>query len=93
MDSLDRDKDSAAQRENDAGEKPISIRNKEAVIDARVAALGDDDLRTKFAEFTAMYFRVRQELAEGHIAKARDLMRQATNLAGQILNSLCALRV
>ena len=34
-----------------------------------------------------------KELAEGQIAKARDLIRLATNLAGQILNSLYALRV
>ena len=73
--------------------KMLTLRNKEAIIEARVAALGDEALSKKFTEFTQMYFRVRRELIDGKIAEARDLTHQTTKLAGEILTTLYALRV
>ena len=55
------------------------------MIEARVAALGNDELTKSFSALTHQLFNVRSQLAEGKIGLARDEMKRATELAGKVL--------
>lgn len=93
MDNLNTARSDVLSIQESIDEKIATLRNKEAVIEARLASLEDESLRGKFSEFSRMYFRVQQALNNREVAKAHDLEREAIKLAGELLNSLYALRV
>ncbi len=76
------------QVKSDVEAKIVTLRNKEAMIEARVAAIGNGDLSKSFSELTSQLIKVRGKLAKDEIDAAREEMKTAFNLAGTILRSL-----
>jgi hypothetical protein len=76
------------QVESSVTEKIVILRNKEAMIEARVAALNNEELSRRFSEFTQMLFRIRAKLADKKLNSAYEERKKAIELAGNILASL-----
>jgi hypothetical protein len=73
------------QAESNVSEKIVVLRNKEAMIEARVAALNNEELSGRFSEFTQMLFRVRAALADKELNRAYEERKRAIELAGSLL--------
>lgn len=65
-----------------------TFREKEAMVEARLAALASEELSTHFRELDRAYSSFRVELGDGHLNEARDRMREAFGHAGKLLRVL-----
>lgn len=65
-----------------------AVRKKEAMIEARIAALASEDLSRHFRALNHAYSLFRVELGDGHLGKARDQMQDAFLCAGKLLGVL-----
>jgi hypothetical protein len=75
--------------EGSAREKVVvEFRKREAVVEARIAALQNDELSQTFSELTGQLFKIRTELDDDRIVLARNEMRRTFQLAGTVLTML-----
>ncbi len=65
-----------------------TIREKEAMIEARLAALASEELLRYFRGLNNAYSSFRVELGDSHLNKARDRMKEAFDHAGNLLRVL-----
>lgn len=65
-----------------------TFREKEALVEARLAAMENQALLEAFRAVDASFIRFRGELAEGSPIKARDCMKEAQARAGDLFRIL-----
>jgi hypothetical protein len=74
--------------QSSAGEKMVALRNKEAMVEARVSAIGNKELSAIFRELTKKRLEIGTLLHDGKISEAIDKKQEVYRLAGQILSKL-----
>lgn len=74
--------------ESTVGTKIVVLRNREAMIEARVAALGDKDLTKFFHKLATKRLTIGTLLHDKKLSEARDEMYQVFELAGEVLKKL-----
>ena len=67
-----------------------TFRQKEAMIEARLSALGNEKLSQHFRDLDSAYSSFRVELGDGKLGEARGRMKDAFSHAGKLLQVLYA---
>jgi hypothetical protein len=73
------------REEPQIAEKMVALRQREGAIEARVAALKNEDLSAKWNQLTPKVVEVRTRISERQLGDPRAKMHEAFSLGGEIL--------
>jgi hypothetical protein len=74
--------------DSSAANKIIALRNQEAMVEARIAALNDKNISAKFRELTTKRLEIGTLLSQKKISEARNKMDDVFRLSGEILRKI-----